>query len=127
MKVFRLLLLAILAISVALAQPFVIIVRHAEKVDNSKDPDLSPAGQARAERLVQILKDAKITAIFTTELKRTQQTAAPLATSIGITPVIVAAKDYAGLASKLHQVEGAALVVGHGNTIPDIVKVLGID
>ncbi|HJT44846.1 MAG TPA: phosphoglycerate mutase family protein [Chthoniobacterales bacterium] len=127
MKVFGLLLLAFLAFSVASAQPFVVIVRHAEKLDNSKDPDLSAAGQARAERLVQLLKDAKITAIFTTELKRTQETAAPLAKSIGITPTIVSAKDYAGLVSKLHQVEGAALVVGHGNTIPDIVKALGID
>ena len=109
------------------AEPFVVIVRHAEKIDNSKDPDLSSAGQARAERLVQMLKDAKITAIFTSELKRTQETAAPLSKSKGVIPTVVSAKDYATLISKLREVQGGALVVGHGNTIPDIVKALGVD
>ena len=50
-----------------------VIVRHAEKAaSDGKDPDLSPAGRARAEALVRILKDSGITAIFTSEFKRTQ-------------------------------------------------------
>ena len=127
MKSFSLLALAFVAFHTVSAEPFVVIVRHAEKVDNSKDPDLSSAGQARAERLAQMLKDAKITAVFATELKRTQETAAPLSRSIGIAPTIVPAKDYTTLISKLRQVQGGALVVGHGNTIPEIVKALGIE
>lgn len=112
----------------ASAEPFVVIVRHAEKANNDpKDPDLSEAGHARADALARVLKDAHVTAIFTTELKRTQQTAAPLSKSAGIAPTIVPAKDYATLISKLHQARGNALVVGHGNTIPDIIKMLGID
>jgi broad specificity phosphatase PhoE len=127
MKAFVLLLLALIAFSTASAEPIVVVVRHAEKVDNSKDPDLSDAGQKRAAALAQILKDAHITAIFVTELKRTQETAAPLAKAVGVTPTIVPAKDYSALVSKLRQVDGTALVVGHGNTIPDIVKALGVD
>lgn len=127
MKAFLFLLLTLIAVHVAFAEPFVVIVRHAEKIDNSKDPDLSAAGRARAERLAQILKDANITVIFATELKRTQETAAPLSKSIAVAPTIVPAKDYATLVSKLHQVEGNVLVVGHGNTIPDLLKTLGIE
>jgi len=126
MKLFVILILTLVAFSVS-AEPFVVIVRHAEKVDNSKDPDLSPAGQERAERLAGMLKDAKITGIFVTELKRTQETAAPLSKMIGVAPTIVSAKDYATLLSKVRQVEGGSLVVGHGNTIPDVVKALGIE
>jgi phosphohistidine phosphatase SixA len=125
MKAFVLLWVTFVAI--AGAEPIVVIVRHAEKVDNSNDPDLSDPGQKRAATLARTLKDAHITAIFVTELKRTQETAAPLAKAIGITPTIVPAKDYSALVSKLRQVDGAALVVGHGNTIPDILKALGVD
>ena len=116
------------AVSVVSADPFVVIVRHAEKAANDpKDPDLSSAGRARAEALARILKDAAITTIFTSEFKRTQETAAPISKSIGIAPTIVAGKDIAGLVSKLHQLNGNALVVGHGDTIPDVLKAIGID
>ncbi|MEY2539261.1 MAG: hypothetical protein QOG67_3001 [Verrucomicrobiota bacterium] len=114
--------------SVASAQPIVVIVRHAEKASNGgNDPELSPAGQFRADALASMLKDSGITAIFTTEFNRTQETAAPTAKSIGITPTVVPAKEVATLVSKLHELNGNALVVGHGNTIPDLVKALGID
>ena len=110
------------------AQPIVVIVRHAEKAANGgNDPDLSSAGRARADALARILKDSSITAIFTSEFKRTQETAAPTATSIHVTPTVVAAKDTAALVGKLHQLNGNALVVGHGDTIPTIVKALGIN
>lgn len=114
-------------ISVVDAEPIVVIVRHAEKADNSQDAQLSAAGRQRAEILARILKDANITAIFTSELKRTQETAAPTSTATGVVSSIVPGKDFATLISKLRNVKGNALVVGHGNTIPDIVKALGVD
>jgi broad specificity phosphatase PhoE len=110
------------------ADPFVVIVRHAEKGTNSdKDPDLSPAGVARAEILGSMLKDSGIKAVFATEFKRTQQTAAVVGKSIGITPTVVPADATEQLASKLRELNGNALVVGHGNTIPYLIKALGID
>ena len=128
MKALALFLLLFVSVSMAAAQPVVVIVRHAEKATNGgKDPDLSSAGRARADALARILKDADITAIFTSEFKRTQETAAPTATLIGVTATVVPAKDTAGLVAKLHQLNGNALVVAHGDTIPNIIKALGMD
>jgi len=128
MKALALFLLFFVSVSIASAQPVVVIVRHAEKATNGgKDPELSSAGRARADALARILKDSGITAIFTSEFKRTQETAAPTATSARVAPTVVAAKDTAALVAKLHQLNGNALVVGHGDTIPNIIKALGIN
>ena len=113
-------------LSTATAQSTIFIVRHAEKADATKDPDLSEAGRARAEAIVKTLRDANITAIYATEFKRTQQTAAPLAKVLGITVTILPAKDNAALLAKLRASTGNALVVGHGDTIPDLIKALGM-
>jgi broad specificity phosphatase PhoE len=128
MKALALFLLLFVSVSMASAQPVVVIVRHAEKAANGgKDPDLSLAGRARADALARILKDSDISAIFTSEFKRTQETAAPTVTSVHVAPTVVAAKDTAALVTKLHQLNGNALVVGHGDTIPNIIKALGIN
>lgn len=110
------------------AAPAIFIVRHAEKATTgSDDPDLSSQGQKRAEALARILKDSEITSVFVTEFKRTQQTAAPAAKAAHVSPTVVSGKDVAALVEKLRAVEpGNALVVGHGNTIPDLLKALGI-
>lgn len=118
----------------ASAQPLVFLVRHAERADAggkpagmmADDPDLSAAGRARAERLAQLLKDARITAIYTTEYKRTRQTAAPLAKTLGLEPVVVTSKDGASLIEKLKGTTGHVLVIGHSNTVPDAIKALGV-
>jgi len=128
MKTLVVFLSVFVAVTVASAEPVVVIVRHAEKAaSDGGDPDLSPAGRARAEALARILKDSGITAIFTSEFKRTQETAAPTAASTSIATTVVPAKDPAALVAKLHQLNGNALVVGHGNTIPNIIKALGIN
>src|SRR5882724_10971191 len=128
MRALALFLLVFVSASTASAQPIVVIVRHAEKAANGgNDPELSSAGRARAETLARILKDSDVTAIFATEFKRTQETAAPIATSAHVTPTVVAAKDTDALVARLHQLNGNALVVGHGDTIPNIVKALGIN
>jgi broad specificity phosphatase PhoE len=128
MKALALFLLLFVSVSIASAQPVVVIVRHAEKAaDGGTDPDLSSAGRTRADALARILKDSGITGIFTSEFKRTQETAAATATSAHLTPTVVAAKDTAALVAKLHQLKGNALVVGHGDTIPNLVKALGIN
>lgn len=51
-----------------------ILVRHAEKVDDSADPDLSPEGYARAERLAEMLQNVEIDAIYSTDRIRTMET-----------------------------------------------------
>ena len=85
-----------------------------------------PAGQKRAEALARILKDSQISAVFITEFKRTQETAAPIAKAAHLDPTVVPGNDVPALVAKLREVNGHALVVGHTNTIPDLMKALGI-
>ncbi len=128
----RLLLIALLAASIQFvaAQSTIFLVRHAEKTagegTNANDPDLSQAGRERAEALALMLKDAGLTAIYATEFKRTQQTAAPVARSVGIEVTIIAAKEIDTLVARLTKTENNALVVGHSNTIPEVLKALGL-
>jgi broad specificity phosphatase PhoE len=117
----------LLVVAAADAAPVIFIARHAEKASTGGDnPGLSVAGQKRADALARILNDAQITAVFVTELKRTQETAAPTARAAHLSPSVIPANDVPGLVAKLHALSGNALVVGHGNTIPDLMKALGI-
>jgi broad specificity phosphatase PhoE len=117
----------LLAIAATDAAPIVFVVRHAEKASTGgDDPDLSAAGHKRADALARVLKDSQITAIFVTELKRTQETAVSLAKETHTTPTVIPAKDIPALVMNLRTLNGNALVVSHGNTIPDLLKALGI-
>jgi broad specificity phosphatase PhoE len=120
-------LLLLVGVAAANTAPVIFVVRHAEKANGGgNDPDLSPEGQKRADALAHILKDSQITSVFVTELKRTQQTAAPTAKAADLTPIVVPANEIGALVDKLRALNGNALVVGHGNTIPDLLKALGI-
>lgn len=122
-----LLLLSGLFVSATAAQSTIFIVRHAEKAGGGgNDPDLAEAGRARAKTLANMLKDARISAIFVTELKRTQQTAAPLAKMLHLDPKIVPANDSSALIAKVRGSVGNVLVVGHSNTIPELIRGFGI-
>ena len=112
------------------AQPVktVILVRHAERAGGmSADVGISEAGRCRAEALARMLADANVKRIYTSEVARTAQTAEPLATKLHIRPEVVPAKDVEGLVAKLRAgaPDEVVLVVGHSNTVPEIVKLLG--
>jgi phosphohistidine phosphatase SixA len=116
-------------------RPTIFLVRHAERADASgappmsgSDPDLSDAGKHRAESLATMLKDAGVTTIYVTEFKRTQQTAAPLAQQAGVMPVTINADHTADLVAKIKGATGSGniLVVGHSNTVPEVIKSLGV-
>ena len=107
----------------------VILVRHAEKniEPNNPDPDLSPAGQARAQELVRIFSAAGVNAIYATQYKRTQQTVKPLADSLGLTAGIFDSKRTPDLVKEIltaHRGQ-TVFVAGHNNTVPEIVGALG--
>ena len=124
-----LLLVAALALAApAVAQQSVILVRHADRQDDSADSPLSEAGRARAVKLATAFRDSGITTIFVTQWQRTQQTAAPLAEALGLTPVVVQSTDIDGLVKKLHAMAplDAAMVVAHSDTLPKIVAALGV-
>lgn len=107
----------------------VILVRHAEKniEPNNPDPDLSPAGQARARELVRVLGVAGVNAIYATQYKRTQQTAKPLAYSLGLSVNVIDAKKTQDLVNSIRTANRGQtiLVVGHSNSVPEIIAALG--
>lgn len=100
----------------------VFLVRHAEKTSAAGDVPLSPEGQKRADCLAVTLKDAGIKQIYVTDAMRTQQTAAPLARALKITPKILPAKDPNALIKDLvYSGGGNILVVGHSDTVPFVI------
>lgn len=105
-----------------------VIVRHAEKSsDDARDPSLSETGKARAQSLARLLADAPLSAAYATGFRRTQQTAQPAADAHGIKITLYDAQLPAmTLASQLRtaHARGTVLVVGHSNTVPDIVAAL---
>ena len=109
----------------------VYLVRHAEKVDASRDPLLSAAGEARAAALAEALRDAGVQAVVTTQYQRTRLTAAPLTRSRGLTPEVVEAGTGATHAAEVARVvrerhaSETVLVVGHSNSVPAIIAALG--
>ncbi|MGB8342806.1 MAG: histidine phosphatase family protein [Chthoniobacterales bacterium] len=114
-----------------MAQPPVIfLVRHAERAAISghvpSDTGLSAVGRKRAEALAVTLKDAQITTIYTTDYKRTRETAAPLAQSLGIRPEVIPGDDLRPFVVKLKAARGNVLVVEHSNVLPQIINALGI-
>lgn len=122
--------LSLCSAGTALAQSAtVVVVRHAEKVDDSADPLLSDAGKARAQALAEALASAGVTAILTTQYERTRRTAAPLAERVGIEPIVVAAGGRGhvdDVAARVRELgTGTIVVVGHSNTVPAIIRALG--
>ena len=108
-------------------QATLIIVRHAEKAGPQGDVPLTDAGHARAAALAQVLRSANISTIFVTDLQRTQQTAAPIAKALKLTPAIVPAADVAGLAAKLAALPAGttALVVNHNPFVLHLATAFG--
>ncbi len=108
----------------------VYLVRHAEKVDlRALDPSISTQGRERAKALASRLGAAGVAAILTSQFKRTQETAEPLATTIGVTPEVVPAGrvgDTDSAVAAVYRHRGKkVLVVGHSKTLPPIIHALG--
>ena len=119
----------------------VFLVRHAERAEEPRqDPPLTEQGVARSQALARLLSTAGIKAIFTSQFSRTKLTAEPLAQKLSITPTALSLKvsptnprQIAEESTKetvdkiLSHAGGSVLVVGHSNSIPDVIKMLGAD
>ena len=105
-----------------------IVVRHAEKAaDPSRDPELTTAGEQRAARLAGLLAGEPLEAAYSTDFQRTRRTAQPAADAHGLDVAIYDAEqpaaEFAASLKQRHPGE-SVLVVGHSNTVPDIVAAL---
>ena len=128
MKPTLILCLAILLYSCKTTTYFV--VRHAEKAEAtmSGDVPLSDAGKQRAEALKETLKKKGVGTIYSTNYQRTKSTAQPLADAVGTTIQTYDPRDSTFIPRiiKLGKKdnEGNILIVGHSNTVDDIVNQL---
>jgi broad specificity phosphatase PhoE len=109
----------------------VIVIRHAEKdLGIVVDPPLTVAGQARAALLARMFGGSKVLgqvdAIYVSPALRNRLTAAPLAARLGISATVAPADDPEGLARRVLREHsgGRVLVIGHNDTVPQIVAAL---
>ena len=103
----------------------VLLVRHADVAGGADDPALTDAGATRAQELGHVLGDAGVDAIFVTSWRRSRQTAAPIALELSVDPTELDDPDDVTAALRTRPPSSVALVVGHTNTVPEIIAGLG--
>lgn len=124
-----LILLCTLGSTIVQAQTKTIfLVRHAEKaeaVEGNRDPELNEAGLIRSEKLAEMLSDADVDFIYSTDFKRTRGTGLPLAKASGKEIIIYNPRE-PGILDKILEETGneRILVIGHSNTVPMMVNQL---
>lgn len=103
-----------------------ILLRHAERAeDGTKDPDISAVGKDRAQRLVNLLAQTKVDAIYSTLYKRTTGTVTPLAQSKQLNIESYDPMNKQLVDELLAKHKGGTIVVcGHSNTIPSAINQL---
>lgn len=126
-SVCRIALLACVSVLSLAAQSTIFVSRHADRYGTEPDPDLTPAGKRQAEALSRLLADANVTHIYTTELSRTRQTAAPTARHAKVKPVVIPQAEFNELIRRVRATlrpGESTLIVGHRQTVPRIVAAL---
>jgi broad specificity phosphatase PhoE len=121
--VLALVLMALIPASAEAATLF--ILRHAEDLDEGRDPVLTKEGEQRAEELATMLIDSGVEFILSSDYRRTRDTVAPLAAALGLDVEIYDPRDLPGLIEELARRGADGVVVGHSNTTPTVVDLLG--
>jgi broad specificity phosphatase PhoE len=100
------------------------IIRHAEKASETmaSDVPLSDAGKRRAEALRELLKNEKISQIYSTNYLRTKGTVQPLSDATGTGITVYDSRDTAFVGRLKKEGKGAVVIVGHSNTVDDMVN-----
>lgn len=104
----------------------IILVRHAERDTMLIGPDqpLTAAGLLRAQTLRHVLGPSGIDAIYVTPWWRNRQTAMPTATALGESLTVIDAVAETVTRLRTRHWGETVLVVGHSNTVPDIIAAL---
>jgi phosphohistidine phosphatase SixA len=101
------------------------LVRHAEKqADGSRDPELTEVGTHRAENLAGWFEDKNISDIWSSDYKRTRDTAKHSLSKLGLKLKIYDPRDLSALSETLLSNQNNALIVGHSNTTPELARLL---
>lgn len=107
----------------------VILIRHAEKATNGRDPSLTIQGKLRAQALVETLTNTPLSLAIATQYLRTQETLAPIVSARQLPLVIVDAgpdltKHVQAIVEQVNQHEGNVIIAGHSNTLAPIIYAL---
>ena len=103
----------------------IILVRHAEKADDSSDTELSEAGRQRAQRLVKAIGKYRPGAFYSTNYKRTRDTIGPLAAKRNKEVQTYDPRRPGELLNNIANSKTKRFVVaGHSNTIPKLVNLI---
>lgn len=103
----------------------IILVRHAEKAEDSRDPELSAEGKARAARLVKAVGKLRPGGFFTTDFIRTRDTIAPLAAKRKKQVETYDPRKPQDLIDKIINSKTKRFVVaGHSNTVPGLANLI---
>lgn len=130
--VYRCLLLvcfATWALALGAQDTTVILLRHAERQSLfDEDSPLNEAGQFRARALVPLLSGYQPTALYASDLKRTQQTLAPLTSRLGVTAQVRPKEESEALAAEIlrEQKGRTVLVCWHHDRMKKLVRALGV-
>jgi broad specificity phosphatase PhoE len=106
-------------------QPNIYVMRHLHTPAGVSDPDLTPEGMKYALAVSHSFERDPPDVIYVSSTKRAQQTAAPLAQRLKLTPRIYDPRDTPGLIAAVSAETGTVLIIGHSNTVPDIIEKLG--
>lgn len=115
------------AAPVAVDAVTVVLVRHAERLDDSPNSPLNDLGRERVERLRTLLADVDFTHVHSTNLTRTLDTARPIAEDDGVELILYSPGELEQLAETIRATPGRHLVSGHSNTTPRLAEALGGD
>lgn len=122
------LVLLVLFVSFSANSQNIFIVRHAEKAapgpDMKSDVSLSETGNQRAEALKEALQNEQIQAIYSTNTLRTRSTAAPTASLFGLNIQSYGPYPDSAFAKSMIQLGKNVLIVGHSNTVDDLVNLI---
>jgi phosphohistidine phosphatase SixA len=100
------------------------VMRHLHKAAGT-DPGLTAEGQGCAARLAEELAGSGVGAIYASATRRARETASPAPARLGLTPAEYDPRDTPALVARVRAEPGSVLVVGHSNTVPEIVEGLG--
>ena len=104
--------------------PSYYVMRHLQKAEG-EDPPLSEEGRANARRLIGLFAADPPSAIYVSTTRRARETGAPLAKRLRVKVRSYDPADTPGLVARVRAEKGPVLVVGHSNTVPEIVARLG--
>ena len=101
-------------------------IRHAEKdrSTDSKDPSLTEKGQQRAENWAKVLKDKNIDLVYSSDFKRTIQTATPTANLFSQEVKLYPVEKLNDINFQKETQGKPVLVVGHSDTTPKFVNLI---